>query len=119
MLGVDVRRAEAACHLVGVEQQSLRGSGEGRGLLVEGLARLGQTALGGRGDVLGLGAGAADRVGARLLLREKVQDVQGVDIAVALLHGVVRGLGQHLVSASAEQPRDVNGAPGLRLALAL
>ncbi len=114
VLGVDVGRAGGAGDLVRVEQRALGGRRDGGGVGVERRSGLRKPLLGGVGDGLRVYSDPAHRIGGRLLERHDAQDVQGVELAVAVFECEPSGLGEELLRAPAEEPADVDRARGAR-----
>ena len=67
-----------------------------------------------RGDGSRVDADAAHGVGAGSCARHHAQDVQGVQLAVAVLEREPARLGEDLLGAPAEEPADVDRARGAR-----
>ena len=119
VLRIDVGRPEGTCHLVGVEQGPLGGTGQ-RGCGV-------RRDVGGRRKALFDAVGDGFGIGARLAhgrdpgfgIDHDAQDVQGVDLGLTVTAGEFRGRFDDLVAALAQQPVDVDGTASARSVLPL
>ena len=115
VLRLDVGRTRRARHLVGVEQRAAGARGDGRGLDVGGLARSGQAGVDGVDDRLRGHPDVADRLVDGVVLDDRAEDVQRVELGLAALEGEAPCALQDALSAHGEEPAEVDrpGLPGL------
>ena len=109
VLRVDVGRAEPAGHLVGVQQRLLGRLGERHLAGHAGLRALGQTRLRVLRDRVRVRTGRRDLRADLLVVHHDAQQVEDVDLRMAVLGGEGAGGTQQLVGAAREQARDVDG----------
>jgi hypothetical protein len=113
VLRVDVGGAEGARDLVGIQQGALGGRRERRSRGGLAVAGFGQALFGVGRDGGGVATGTADGRRGGFLLHHHAQQVQGVDVGVAVVDGELSGLHEEFVGAPAEQPGDLDGSSAL------
>ena len=117
MLRVDVGRPEAARHLVGVQHRLLGRLGERHLARHAGLRALRQTRFRVLRDRVRVRPGRRDLGADLLVVHHDAQQVEDVNLRMAVLGGEGPCGAQQFVGAAREQARDVDGPAGSALVL--
>ncbi len=119
VLRIDVRRPEGSRHLVGVEQCALRRTGQrGRGIRL-GVGAGRKTLFDRVGDGLGVGACLTHGGDAGFGIDHGAQDMECVDLGLAVAACELRGRFDDLMAALAQQSVDVDGTASAGSGLSL